>query len=162
MTSWREYKRQTTPSESAPTPHLATYLSVVGNRQNEIMKVLSIVATVFLPLGLIAGLFGMNFENMPGIGFKWGYHIVVGVSVFAAALVAWMFWLKRWVIAGAGFFRPRRLRRLVPASRRSRSVLPDSLGNTVPQLTTHGSRRDLRTATEAEMATVSLPAHQPR
>ena len=93
---------------------LATYLSVVGNRQNEIMKVLSIVATVFLPLGLIAGLFGMNFENMPGVGFRWGYHIVVGVSVFAAALVAWMFWLKRWVIAGAGFFRPRHLRRFVP------------------------------------------------
>ena len=93
---------------------LATYLSVVGNRQNEIMKVLSIVATVFLPLGLIAGLFGMNFENMPGIGFRWGYHIVVGISVLAAALVAWMFWLKRWVIAGAGFFRPRRLRKFVP------------------------------------------------
>ncbi len=93
---------------------LATYLSVVANRQNEIMKVLSIVATIFLPLGLIAGLFGMNFENMPGIRFKWGYHIVVGISVFAAALVAWMFWIKRWVITGAGFFRPRRLRRFVP------------------------------------------------
>ena len=109
---------------------LATYLSVVGNRQNEIMKVLSIVATVFLPLGLIAGLFGMNFENMPGIGFKWGYHIVVGVSVFAAALVAWMFWIKRWVIAGAGFFRPRRLRRLVPQAV-DPIRLAGFLGNTV-------------------------------
>ena len=109
---------------------LATYLSVVGNRQNEIMKVLSIVATVFLPLGLIAGLFGMNFDNMPGIGFRWGYHIVVGISVFAAALVAWMFWIKRWVIAGAGFFRPRRLRRLVPQAV-DPVRLAGFLGNTV-------------------------------
>ena len=109
---------------------LATYLSVVGNRQNEIMKVLSIVATVFLPLGLIAGLFGMNFDNMPGIGFRWGYHIIVGISVFAAALVAWMFWIKRWVIAGAGFFRPRRLRSFVPQAV-DPIRLAGFLGNTV-------------------------------
>ena len=109
---------------------LATYLSVVGNRQNEIMKVLSIVATVFLPLGLIAGLFGMNFDNMPGIGFRWGYHIIIGISVFAAALVAWMFWIKRWVIAGAGFFRPRRLRSFVPQAV-DPIRLAGFLGNTV-------------------------------
>jgi len=95
---------------------LATYLSVVGNRQNEIMKVLSIVATVFLPLGLIAGLFGMNFQNMPGLDFRWGYHIVVGVTLLAVSLVAWMFWIKRWVMTGAGFFRRQRLPRFVPAA----------------------------------------------
>lgn len=95
---------------------LATYLSVVGNRQNEIMKVLSIVATVFLPLGLIAGLFGMNFQNMPGLDFRWGYHIVVGVTLLAVSLVAWMFWIKRWVMTGAGFFRRRRLPRFVPSA----------------------------------------------
>ena len=93
---------------------LATYLSVVGNRQNEIMKVLSIVATVFLPLGLVAGIFGMNFDNMPGIGYQWGSHVVVGVSIASVLLVGWMFWIKRWVITGAGFFRPRRLKKLVP------------------------------------------------
>ena len=93
---------------------LATYLSVVGNRQNEIMKVLSIVATVFLPLGLVASLFGMNFQHMPGLDFRWGYHIVIGLTIVAVALVAWVFWLKRWVIAGAGFFRPRRLINFVP------------------------------------------------
>ena len=93
---------------------LATYLSVVANRQNEIMKVLSIVATIFLPLGLIAGLFGMNFDNMPGLDYRWGYHIVVAGTLIAVGLIIWMFWLKRWVITGAGFFRPRRLRRFVP------------------------------------------------
>ena len=51
---------------------LATYLSAVSNRQNEIMKVLSIVATIFMPLGLIAGIFGMNFEYMPGIRVSLG------------------------------------------------------------------------------------------
>ena len=45
---------------------LATYLSTVANRQNEVMKLLSIVATTLMPLGLIVGIFGMNFENMPG------------------------------------------------------------------------------------------------
>lgn len=109
---------------------LATYLSVVANRQNEIMKVLSIVATIFLPLGLLAGLFGMNFTNMPGIEFRWGYHIVVGVSLVAVGLIAWMFWFKRWVIAGAGFFRPRRLRRFVPQAV-DPIRLAGFLGNTV-------------------------------
>ena len=111
---------------------LATYLSVVANRQNEIMKVLSIVATIFLPLGLLAGLFGMNFTNMPGIEFRWGYHIVVGVSLAAVGLIGWMFWLKRWVIAGAGFFRPRRLRRFVPQAV-DPTRLAGHLGRTVSQ-----------------------------
>ncbi len=115
---------------------LATYLSVVANRQNEIMKVLSIVATIFLPLGLIAGLFGMNFVNMPGLDFRWGYHIVVGISLIAVGLIVWMFWFKRWVIAGAGFFRPRRLRRFVP-----QAVDPIRLAGFLGQTTVRTLRR---------------------
>ena len=115
---------------------LATYLSVVSNRQNEIMKVLSIVATIFLPLGLIAGLFGMNFVNMPGLDFRWGYHIVVAASLIALALVIWMFWLKRWVIAGAGLFRPRHLTRFVPSA-----VDPVQLTGFLTQTTVRTLRR---------------------
>ena len=93
---------------------LATYLSAVANRQNEIMKVLSIVATMFMPLGLIVGIFGMNFENMPGTEYPWGYHIVWVVALIAVGLVLWMLWLKRWIVGGSRALRSRRLPRFVP------------------------------------------------
>ena len=93
---------------------LATYLSAIANRQNEIMKVLSIVATMFMPLGLIVGIFGMNFENMPGIEFRWGYHIVWFVSLVALGFVLWLLWLKRWVVGGTRALRRNRLPRFVP------------------------------------------------
>ncbi len=93
---------------------LATYLSAVSNRQNEIMKVLSIVATIFMPLGLIAGIFGMNFEYMPGTDYRWGYHIILGVTIIALSLMLWMLWLKRWLVGGSKIFRSRRLGKFVP------------------------------------------------
>ena len=58
---------------------MSTYLSAVSNRMNEIMKVLTIVATIFIPLGFIAGVYGMNFNpeispfNMPELNWFWGY-----------------------------------------------------------------------------------------
>ena len=93
---------------------LATYLSAISNRQNEIMKVLSIVATMFMPLGLIVGIFGMNFENMPGLEFRWGYHLLWAVTLIALGLVLWMIWLKRWIVGGSKVLRSRRLGRFVP------------------------------------------------
>lgn len=76
---------------------LATYLSSVANRQNETMRVLSIVATIFLPLTLVAGIYGMNFENMPELKWAWGYFAVLGLigTVIAGAL--WWFWARRWI-----------------------------------------------------------------
>ncbi len=140
---------------------LATYLSVVGNRQNEIMKVLSIVATVFLPLGLVAGLFGMNFENMPGLDFKWGYHVVVGVTIAAIVLVAWVFWLKRWVIAGAGFFRPRRLMHFVPNAV-DPARLANDLRRTVSEniIRTAAAERESKPARHLEKPVMSRPSRR--
>lgn len=79
---------------------LATYLSSVANRQNETMRVLSIVAAIFLPLALIAGIYGMNFENMPELHCSWGYFAVLGFmgTVIIAAL--WWFWLRNWIAWG--------------------------------------------------------------
>ncbi len=68
---------------------LDVYLSSVSNKMNEIMKVLTIVATIFIPLTFIAGVYGMNFEYMPELGWHWGYPVVmvfmilVGISMFA-------------------------------------------------------------------------------
>ena len=95
---------------------LATYLSAISNRQNEIMKVLSIVATIFMPLGLIAGIFGMNFQSMPGTEFQWGYHIVWVLALVGFVITLWMLWLKRWLVGGHTFLRQRRLGRFVPTA----------------------------------------------
>lgn len=70
---------------------LATYLSSIGIKQNETMRVLAIVAAVFLPLSLLAGIYGMNFEYMPDLGFRWGYFIVLGVMLTVG--LATFYWL---------------------------------------------------------------------
>ncbi|MBE9501655.1 MAG: magnesium/cobalt transporter CorA [Chloroflexi bacterium] len=60
---------------------LSTYLAAVSNRQNEVMKVLSIVASIFLPLTLLTGIYGMNFQNMPELQWQYGYYAIWGVIV---------------------------------------------------------------------------------
>ena len=79
---------------------LSVYLSLVANQQNDLMRVLAVVATVFMPLGLIAGIYGMNFEYIPELGFRWGYFVVLGVMVTAIAGVLWIFWARRWISIG--------------------------------------------------------------
>lgn len=90
---------------------LATYMSVVANQQNETMKTLSLVAAVFLPLGLLAGIYGMNFEFMPELGFKYGYFIVLGTMITVALSVFWWFWARNWIRAGR-----KRLEKFVPSA----------------------------------------------
>ena len=76
---------------------LTTYLSSVGIQQNETMKVLSAVASIFLPLGLIAGVYGMNFRNMPELEQDWAYFVVVGFMAAAMAGAVWWFWRLGWI-----------------------------------------------------------------
>ena len=75
---------------------LATHLSSVANRQNETMRVLSIVATIFLPLTLVAGIYGMNFEYMPELKWQWGYFAVLGFMGMVIGIVMWRFWAGQW------------------------------------------------------------------
>jgi magnesium transporter len=75
---------------------LNTYLSSVNNRINEVMKTLAIVTVVFLPLTLIAGIYGTNFENVPEYGTRFGYAgMLSAMVVLAAALIGW-FRFRRW------------------------------------------------------------------
>jgi magnesium transporter len=71
------------------------YLSSISNKMNDIMKVLTIIATIFVPLTFVAGIYGMNFEFMPELGWKWSYLI---------------FWIVILGIGGAmiGYFRSRK------------------------------------------------------
>jgi magnesium transporter len=75
---------------------LTTYLSALSIRQNETMRLLSIVAAVFLPLTLVAGIYGMNFEHMPELGSSYGYYVVLGGMATFAAAVAWWLWGRQW------------------------------------------------------------------
>jgi len=76
---------------------LSTYLSSVSNRMNEVMKVLTLVATIFIPLTFIAGIYGMNFANMPELQWRHGYFsILIAMAVIGISLVVY-FRRKRWL-----------------------------------------------------------------
>lgn len=76
---------------------LSTYLSSIAIQQNETMKVLSAVASVFLPLTLLAGIYGMNFEHMPELTQPWAYFAVLAFMVMTIALSAWWFVTHGWI-----------------------------------------------------------------
>jgi magnesium transporter len=79
---------------------LTTYLSAVSIRQNETMRVVSIVAAIFLPLTLVTGIYGMNFEKMPELGWSAGYFaVLVGMAIYTVAVLYW-FWARRWIDLG--------------------------------------------------------------
>lgn len=73
------------------------YLSSVSNRMNEIMKVLTIFAAIFIPLTFLAGIYGMNFENMPELHTKYGYFILLGVMAMVGIGMAMYFKNKKWL-----------------------------------------------------------------
>lgn len=64
-------------------------------RQNRIMKILTIVTTIFLPLSLVAGWYGMNFVGMPELGWKYGYPAVIGVSILVVLISLWIMKKKK-------------------------------------------------------------------
>jgi magnesium transporter len=74
-----------------------TYLSSISNRMNEVMKVLTIIATIFIPMTFIAGIYGMNFEFMPELGWRWSYFCVWGVMVAVALTMIAYFRKKTWL-----------------------------------------------------------------
>ena len=74
-----------------------TYLSTISNRMNEVMKVLTIIATIFIPLTFIAGIYGMNFEYMPELKWHWTYPVVWAVMAVVALSMLVYFRRKRWL-----------------------------------------------------------------
>ncbi|MCD4848994.1 MAG: magnesium/cobalt transporter CorA [Candidatus Aegiribacteria sp.] len=73
------------------------YLSSVSNRMNQIMKVLTIIATIFIPLTFISGVYGMNFRYMPEIGWKYGYFAILGFMLLVGAVMLLFFRKKKWI-----------------------------------------------------------------
>ena len=75
---------------------LDIYLSSVSNKLNEVMKVLTIIATIFMPLTFLAGVYGMNFKFMPELEWRWGYFGVWGVMLVIALSMVFYFKRKKW------------------------------------------------------------------
>lgn len=78
------------------------YLSSVSNRMNDVMKLLTIISTIFIPLTFIAGIYGMNFNpsvspyNMPALNWYWGYPVCLGVMGAIAVALFIFFWQQGW------------------------------------------------------------------
>ncbi|NCO59805.1 MAG: magnesium and cobalt transport protein CorA [Deltaproteobacteria bacterium CG_4_8_14_3_um_filter_51_11] len=77
--------------------YLDIYLTSVSNRMNEIMKVLTIMATIFIPLTFIAGIYGMNFDFMPELKWPWAYPALWGVMLVIGGGMIWIFRRKKWL-----------------------------------------------------------------
>lgn len=76
------------------------YMSAMSNRMNEIMKVLTIMASVFIPLTFIAGVYGMNFDAMPELAVPWAYPAIWGVFILLTVGMLAFFWRKGWIGKG--------------------------------------------------------------
>jgi magnesium transporter len=74
-----------------------TYLSSVSNRMNEVMKVLTIIATIFIPITFVAGIYGMNFQYMPELAWPWGYFGALGVMGGIGIMMLLFFRRKGWL-----------------------------------------------------------------
>ncbi|MBN1275361.1 magnesium/cobalt transporter CorA [Candidatus Woesearchaeota archaeon] len=73
------------------------YLSSVSNRMNEVMKVLTIFAAIFIPLTFLAGIYGMNFDYLPGLHWRYGYFALWGIFLLVGGGMLYYFKRKRWL-----------------------------------------------------------------
>lgn len=76
---------------------LDIYLSTISNRMSEVMKMLTIISTIFIPLTFIAGVYGMNFEYMPELRWEYGYFLILSIMLGIGLLMVCYFRKKRWL-----------------------------------------------------------------
>lgn len=73
------------------------YMTTISNKMNEVMKVLTIMASIFIPLTFLAGIYGMNFDHMPELHFKYSYFYLLGIMVLVIIGMVWYFKRKKWL-----------------------------------------------------------------
>ena len=73
------------------------YFSATNQRTNEIIRVLTIVSVIFLPLNLLAGIYGMNFAQIPGANSPGGFFVLLGLMVLIAGGILWFLRWRRWL-----------------------------------------------------------------
>jgi len=76
---------------------LDIYLSSISVKTNDVMKVLTVIATIFMPLTFLVGVYGMNFHDMPELSTSWGYPLVWLISMVISAIMLYYFWRKKWL-----------------------------------------------------------------
>lgn len=76
---------------------LDLYLSSVSMRTNDVMKLLTIMSTIFIPLTFLAGIYGMNFEVMPELKMRWAYPLLLVVMALTGAGMVYLFWKRGWI-----------------------------------------------------------------
>jgi magnesium transporter len=76
---------------------LDIYMSSISNRINAVMKVLTIIATIFMPLTFIAGVYGMNFRFMPELEWRWGYPLILILMAALGISMLFFFRIKKWL-----------------------------------------------------------------
>lgn len=76
---------------------LDTYLSSIGNKTNEVMKVLTILSTIFIPITFLAGVYGMNFEILPELKWRWSYAVFWLICILSTILMLRFFKKKKWL-----------------------------------------------------------------
>jgi magnesium transporter len=76
---------------------VSMYMSLSANKSNEVMKVLTIFSAYFLPLTFIVGVYGMNFEFMPELEWKYGYPMIIGFMLLVFILIYSWFRRKKWL-----------------------------------------------------------------
>jgi magnesium transporter len=72
-------------------------LNTQSHRLNQVMKFLTVVATIFIPMTFIAGVYGMNFKNMPELEWIWGYPLAMGVMAAVAMVMLFLLRHKKWL-----------------------------------------------------------------
>jgi magnesium transporter len=78
----------------------SAWVSSVGNRTNEVMKVLTIMASIFIPLNFLAALYGMNFDYMPELHYTGAYYVVLTVMLLAVGAMLVFFRRRGWLFSG--------------------------------------------------------------
>ncbi len=76
------------------------HFSVIANKTNEVMKTLAVISAIILPLSLIAGIYGMNFEYMPELKSPIGYYLTLLFMAALTAVLLWYFWRRGWIFQG--------------------------------------------------------------
>ncbi len=79
------------------TDLLDVHANLVSFKMNEVMQMLTLYATIFIPLTFVAGVYGMNFENMPELKSEWGYQVVWAIFILVPIAMVTFFKKKRWI-----------------------------------------------------------------
>ena len=75
---------------------LEAHIALSSRRTNEIMKILTIMTAIMLPMSLIAGIYGMNFQYIPTLNWQYGYHLSLGFMILTGIGMLMYFRIKRW------------------------------------------------------------------